>query len=462
MNPLLFVSLLASVSANTDEHSFVLEAVSSKPVQDLSVDFSGQLRSARLVKKAPTLLQVKTTVLKSVATRFTSAKNRNQTLESSSPNAGPVTFFQEESSVKRSDPEQADSVSPATPETPLSAPDVSSTTHLPSDEASVRLLGASSGIPQLRGTEETDLSQLTESHESASHWLRIISSFDTLCLTFGWFLLALTFLALFWIKERHFSGPLRDHLCREVARIPVSKASDFRTMFASPSAFAELLVEPSHSGTLSRIEGRVVASSPGLRMPLSGDDLTVFYSASVSQKRHDGIHQPPLAFHSAGIDFCIETRDGVRLSVRGEDISLFSMGAGLKEWRQAFSDAPASCRSFVVEHLVPSTDASMHFKKCLDLGGYGQALEFREAALLVGSTITAVGEVIREKTGAYRLCPWRPEEDLLKESSPKASAWFQAGLTSRFASKKSSKSVTECLTGSVFISDNTRLQGTTC
>lgn len=455
MSNLLFVSFIALVTANPGQQSFTLEAVSSQPAHDFSVDFGGKLQSApRPLKKAPALLQVKTTVLKSVSTRFTLARNRSQTLESHQSNDGPVAFLQEGSSVKRSD-QEAESVSPATSEKPLSAPDVSTTVPM---EASVRLLGASSGIPQLRAT--TGLSQLTDSHDSRSGF---ISSLDTSCLTFGWLLLALAFLALFWVKERHFGGPLRDRFCQEVARIPIIKAVDFRTLFVSPDAISEQYAEPIRSGALSRIEGRIVASSPGLRMPLSSsDDLTVFYSASVSQKRHDGIHEPPLAFHSAGIDFCIETRDGVQVSVRGEDISLFSMGAGLKEWRQAFSDAPAPCRSFVVEHLVPSADASMHFKKCLDLGGDGQALEFREAALLVGSTVTAVGEVIQERNGAFRLCPWRPEEDLLKESSPKASAWFKEGITSRFASKKSSKSMTESLVGRVFISDNVKLQGKTC
>ncbi|CAE8599749.1 unnamed protein product, partial [Polarella glacialis] len=187
-----------------------------------------------------------------------------------------------------------------------------------------------------------------------------------------------------------------------VKKIRISSGADLQSMFAA---------QPLHPGILTRVEGRVVADDGcALAGPFS-ERQCVFYSASVSQQRHDGIIQPPLAFHSAGADFVVELKDAphIRLLVSSSDVALFNMSKGLQEKEEIFSVAPKGWCGFVLEHMLPSPDASAHFKNCLDLGSDGVALEFRECALLAGSMVTCVGQVTRDRNGALRLLPWKPQ-----------------------------------------------------
>jgi len=222
-------------------------------------------------------------------------------------------------------------------------------------------------------------------------------------------------------------------LFQEVSQLRVTQGRDLQSMFKTGEALPAL-----KPGILTRVEGRVLVGEGTLAAPFSGRE-SVFYSASVSHQRHDNIHQPPLAFHSAGKDFMLELLDvpDVRLNVSSSEVALFDMaGGGLEEWSEAFSQAPKSWCSFVLEYLMPSTDASMHFKKCIDLGSDGLSLDFRECALQAGSTVTSVGEVLRDEQGNLRLRPWQPTQ-LLDRSAGSA----------------------ESLVGNVMISDNLALRG---
>jgi len=222
-------------------------------------------------------------------------------------------------------------------------------------------------------------------------------------------------------------------LFQEVSQLRVTQGRDLQSMFKTGEALPAL-----KPGILTRVEGRVLVGEGTLAAPFSGRE-SVFYSASVSHQRHDNIHQPPLAFHSAGKDFMLELLDvpDVRLHVSSSEVALFDMaGGGLEEWSEAFSQAPKSWCSFVLEYLVPSTDASMHFKKCIDLGSDGLSLDFRECALQAGRTVTSVGEVLRDEQGNLRLRPWQPTQ-LLDRSAGSA----------------------ESLVGNVMISDNLALRG---
>merc|ERR1719198_142122 len=107
---------------------------------------------------------------------------------------------------------------------------------------------------------------------------------------------------------------------------------------------------------------------------------------------------------------------------------MFHMSRGLHVSEQAFSEAPKNWCSFVLEHLLPSADASNHFKKCADLGSDGETLEFRECALLVGGIVTCVGELSCED-GRLKVRPWQPQTavsvDADTEQLPPSEPWLR-------------------------------------
>eukprot|EP00931_Biecheleriopsis_adriatica_P004206 TRINITY_DN105910_c0_g1_i1.p1 TRINITY_DN105910_c0_g1~~TRINITY_DN105910_c0_g1_i1.p1 ORF type:complete len:450 (-),score=75.62 TRINITY_DN105910_c0_g1_i1:34-1383(-) len=274
----------------------------------------------------------------------------------------------------------------------------------------------------------------------------------------GLSLLAAAVVCVACLCRRH--RPAASRLCQEVEKIRVSRGADLQSMFKLSSA-VDGPCQPLRPGILTRVEGRVVtdqSAGGSLAAPFSGSEC-VYYSASVSQQRHDSIHQPPLAFHSSDRDFVIEVKDAphVRINVSGSDVALFSMKRGLREWQQAFAEAPKSWCSFVLEHLVPSTDASMHFKKCIDLGSDGVALEFRECALLADSSITCVGEVFRDERGNLQLVPWQPQLAELDVGNGKTSKpWLQRAvpwLEGQSGWRKALGSA-DCLVGNVLVSDS--------
>jgi len=190
--------------------------------------------------------------------------------------------------------------------------------------------------------------------------------------------------------------------------------------------------QASHTGKLVRIQGRIVSRSTGdFTAPLSGRPC-VLYSASVSQHRHDGVHQPPVAFHLAAMDFAIQLDDcpEMLLEVVGQDVFTFDMDAGRYACEVTFENAPDSWRTFVLAHLSPGVEgrgANGKGSHTVDLGAHGP-LEFRECALVTGTRVTCVGEVVRERNGRLCLRPWSPA---VEPDSNKMHATAEVGLRLR-------------------------------
>jgi hypothetical protein len=196
---------------------------------------------------------------------------------------------------------------------------------------------------------------------------------------------------------------------RRVEAIPLTAGAEIQSSFAVSTTGGQAAMQPMCPGLLTRLQGRVVAKPGGaLVAPFSGKTC-VIYSASVSDHREDGVHQPPVAFHTGGADFTIELEDGsqVSVAVQSQDVSLFDMQDGRYASEQAFTHAPNLWRGFVLAHLVPGANVSSRTMGQVDLGSRG-LLNFCECALLVGSTVTCVGEVARDRHGELSLCPWRP------------------------------------------------------
>merc|ERR1719343_254825 len=152
--------------------------------------------------------------------------------------------------------------------------------------------------------------------------------------------------------------------------------------------------------------------------PLSARQC-VFYSASVSQNQHDGVHCMPLAYHSSCVDFGIEldVPNGEMVSVKASmrEVSLFDMGSARFCHERTFGEAPDAWSGFVIAHLTaghdsPSTMNSSSFMN--------RTLEFRECALAVGATVTVVGEIVRGSNGHLELWPVGNSVEADAESTP--------------------------------------------
>mmetsp|Transcript_116341 Transcript_116341/g.248853 ORF Transcript_116341/g.248853 Transcript_116341/m.248853 type:complete len:746 (-) Transcript_116341:72-2309(-) len=165
--------------------------------------------------------------------------------------------------------------------------------------------------------------------------------------------------------------------------------------------------KPLSSGEVLRLEVRVMG-------PLTGDVLTapltgracVLFSAAVSRQLHDGMHPVPVAFSSGSSDFVGALSDGedVRIQLRGEDISLFDMSGGKCVVCQAFASAPDHWQDFVT--MQRATSPGAEWLPSSSMRADSTVLEFQECALLVGATVTVVGELHRSADGALSLRPW--------------------------------------------------------
>lgn len=261
-------------------------------------------------------------------------------------------------------------------------------------------------------------------------------------------------------------------LCCKVGGMRVAGAKEIKCMFGGINSSNEHLAKfPLHTGNLTRVQARVKAT-PGnaLTAPFSGRQC-VSYSASVSQRRHDSVHPPPLAFHKASTDFLLEVASTppMLINVAGQDVSLFDMSDGLQVTEQAFVSAPNTWRGFVLAHLVPSADATAHFNSCAELSPEGAPLEFRESALLVGSTVTCVGEMVRDANGRLCLQPLRslpPQTEEALEQAPvpskRSKSWLSRAvswLAFLHRSRELSKANKEGLIGHVMVSDQPSLVG---
>jgi len=254
----------------------------------------------------------------------------------------------------------------------------------------------------------------TEAFPKASDWRRRLHrGFPEGFPEAGWLLLAGLLIGGFGICSGVFAAFNRKDrtssalkgLRRQVMHIQPSSAEALQEFLSTPLGEESI-------ATVVRLEGRVVprasavtaTSNQCLIAPFSLRNA-VFYSASVSQNQDDGVHSVPLAFHNASADFDIEiaTPDSrtilVRVSKRG--VALFDMGGGRFAQEHAFAEAPEAWKGFVISHLTKGPDRPT----AAEVGFMSRMFEFKESALVAGTMVTAVGELVRGIDGQLELWP---------------------------------------------------------
>ncbi|CAK9085751.1 Uncharacterized protein SCF082_LOCUS40606 [Durusdinium trenchii] len=300
-------------------------------------------------------------------------------------------------------------------------------------------------IPRSSESDATSLFQVDE----VSNPVVVKEDADNVFLPKTWLLVTLLLVTLLlslcafqWSKE---DG--NRELRTLVGRLALKSAEDILSQFDSPP-------DPSLQKLgMTRIQGRVIAKTAQMMVTPFSDQSCVMYSASASQKRQDGVHQPPLAYHAACSDFAIELEGAtpLQISVHGHDVSLFQMSRGRFYKEAAFSEVPEPWRGFALAHLIHGIDASCNAMSCVDLGTQG-TLEFCESALLHGSRVTCVGEVVRDRNGDLSLCPWRPVVEGVE--APRGVAEKRRAFPLQFATTSWESSTSSQLTGQVLISDD--------
>lgn len=186
----------------------------------------------------------------------------------------------------------------------------------------------------------------------------------------------------------------------QVEALPISKAQEIE-MIQSGNWSDSALHQPLSPNVVVRLQGRIVGGGQEtLVAPLSKRECILF-SSSVSALPRDGIHPPPLAFHSRCTNFTVALLDAphVKLAVYGEDVLLFDMNKSSCHEELPFATAPKHWQEFATAH--PAADKA-HSSSALraDVA----ALSFREVTLQEGAVVTCVGEVRRGPDGS--LCLW--------------------------------------------------------
>lgn len=207
----------------------------------------------------------------------------------------------------------------------------------------------------------------------------------------------------------------------QVAALPLCSAADIARRLPASGSYDCCIPRPASSQRLLRFQARIEGpvSGAALVAPLT-QQACVLFSASASRQLHDGVHPVTVAFQAAHVDFAVTLAEEphTRVEVRGGEVSLFDVVSGRTEQVLPFPCAPDSWQDFVNAHRTTVVGAE---STSAALRGDGAALEFQECALLVGSKVTLVGELLRGPTGNLSLQPLgqrRVSAELSRELCP--------------------------------------------
>jgi len=241
-----------------------------------------------------------------------------------------------------------------------------------------------------------------------------------------------------------------------------SRATDLQKLMPSSGGYDCAFSKPVSSKQLLRLEVKIEGPDTGLaalRAPLTGRQC-VLHSAAVSKQLHDGMPAVPVAFSASSVDFIVSLLDEkeTRIHIKGEDVSLFDTVNGKCIERTTFDSAPDSWQDFVLTHRSAAPQGQ-EWAASSSLRADDANLEFQEASLLVGSTVTVIGELHRGVDGQLSMKPWQGEVKTSWRGKKLREPWRTSW--ERGCDEKGSRSSTpEVLKQKVFISDDEKLLAT--
>lgn len=200
-----------------------------------------------------------------------------------------------------------------------------------------------------------------------------------------------------------------------IAGFSICSAPDVEDRLPSSPSYDCALSRPKSSKGLVRLEGRVEAAAigEGLTAPLS-KQACVIYSTAVSRKSHGSIVMHPVAFAAGSADFVVSLEDDsrVQVHVEADDVALFDMCLGRHMASMPFSQAPDHWQDFILTHRTGAPGVEVRNSSALQYDS--SALEFQECGLLVGTTVTLVGELHRSADGVLSLRPRQARQPSLE------------------------------------------------
>lgn len=198
-----------------------------------------------------------------------------------------------------------------------------------------------------------------------------------------------------------------------IEAMPRITAPQLDKLLPSQGGYDCIFSKPFCSKEPLRFHVQVVGPVSGetlLTAPLTGRKC-VLHSAAVCRELHEGMPAVPMAYLASNVDFVVALTDKpeVRFTVKGSDVSLFDMKQGRRVERLTFAKAPDEWQDFILTHRS-AAPAGADWPASSVLRADTTPVEFQECALLVGSTITVVGELHRGTDGVLCLRPWHMED----------------------------------------------------
>jgi hypothetical protein len=213
-----------------------------------------------------------------------------------------------------------------------------------------------------------------------------------------------------WVRSLYISWEKR--AVRDLAEVlPVTPGSEVVNQLVVSGAYDCNIMRPLSSKQLLRLEARVEESVSGICLwtPLTQQPCVQFSTAVCHPE--DGSNLPvQIASHSSAVDFVVSLVDAahVRIEVEGRDVSTFDMATGRCSVRRAYGSVAQHWQEFTTGHLHNGN--TQLTKYCSEQS----VLDFEESALVLGTTITVIGELQRNAVGTLVLQPWT--DDLFEKA----------------------------------------------
>mmetsp|Transcript_74810 Transcript_74810/g.136713 ORF Transcript_74810/g.136713 Transcript_74810/m.136713 type:complete len:607 (-) Transcript_74810:95-1915(-) len=247
-------------------------------------------------------------------------------------------------------------------------------------------------------------------------------------------------------------GAVRAH----VEAFDICSATDVGDLLPVASSYDCIFQKPVMSGKALRLEARIEGLSDGgtLLAPLTQRSCVLYSAVARCNKG------PTPVKSSKAPNFVVSLIGSplMQIEVEGQDVSLFDMCGGKWTCSQPLLEAAPHLQDFVVTHT--GMDPENECETSSSLRALGPGVEFEECALLVGSTVTIVGELYRAPSGSLSFRPWRESalDELTDTIKP---SWENHGckVATPLCDEEVLMSSDEIMPGKLLLSDHPGLLG---